>query len=58
MNMSQFKDENGQSMIPNIIKKREVPIQIENLSVGESLESAGSVTKTTSTSVGISNGIL
>ena len=58
MNMSQFKDENGQSMIPNIIKKREVPIQIDNLSEGESLESAGSVSKTTSNTVGVSNGIL
>ena len=45
-------------MIPNVIKKREVPIQISNLSEGESLESAGSTTKTTSTTVGVSNGLL
>lgn len=56
--MSQFKDENGNSMIPNVIKKREVPIQIGNLSEGEALESAGSTTKTTSTAVGVSNGLL
>ena len=58
INLAQFKDENGHSMLPNIIKKRELPIQIATLAEAEALQNMGSTTQTTTTTIGVSNGIL